>query len=369
MISPIRTEHVGSLLRPEALLEARRRCANGLIDAGALRAVEEEAILDAVDAQTRIGIDVVTDGEFRRTDFRSGLAAAVSGLEEEIYERNWHGASGDVAVQSRNWTVTGPVTRTSSVAATEARFLSDRSDRPFKVTFPSPGYLAERLHRSEGRSPYASAGELAAVLGEIMIDEARELTELGVPYLQFDNPGYATFLDEDARERLAASGRDPDLAFRTMLESDRALIGAIPNREATTVGLHICRGNNSSYWLHQGSYAPIAEQLFETLPVDRFLLEFDDERSGSFDCLRFVPAGKVAVLGLVSTKAARVETLDELIRRLNEAATILDPAQLAISPQCGFATHAEGANRLTIEQQYEKLAVIVETAHRWFADR
>src|SRR5262249_8901955 len=138
------------------------------------------------------------------------------------------------------------------------------------------------------------------------------------------------------------------------------------DRDRVTLGLHVCRGNNSSSWLHQGSYEPIAEELFGSLPVDRLLLEFDDERSGSFDVLRFVPAGTIAVLGLVSTKVARVAPADELMARLEEASAFLDPSQLAISPQCGFATHAEGGNHLSVDDQYRKLSATVEAAGRWF---
>jgi 5-methyltetrahydropteroyltriglutamate--homocysteine methyltransferase len=363
----IRTEHVGSLLRPASLLEARRRWSDAEIDASALHAAEDAAVVEALRRQEEIGVDIVGDGEFRRTDFRAGFAAAVSGLREDEYETSWYGASGTaVAVTARRWRVVGEVQRTAPMATDEARFLSAHARAPYKITLPSPAYLAERFHSPDVDAPYADVAELAEAFVRIVAEEIDQLVELGVPYIQIDNPGYATFLDADARDRLAAGGRDPDEAFREMLASDCALLEGVHGRDGVTVGLHVCRGNNASTWHHQGGYAPIAEELFAALPVDRLLLEFDDERSGSLDVLRFVPAGKVAVLGLISTKVAEVESADSLIRRLDEAAAYLDPAQLAISPQCGFATHAEGGNHLTVDDQWRKLEVAVQTARRWF---
>lgn len=356
---------MGSLLRPERLLEARRQHAAGAIDDSVLRVVEDEAVVDALRRQEAIGLDVVGDGEFRRTDFRAGLAAAVSGLREFVYDGQWKSDTGAVAVQSRVWRVVDRVQRTAPIATEEAKFLVRHAQTPFKITLPSPGYMAERSYDAEVASPYGSVAELADAFVQILADEAAQLVEIGVPYIQVDNPGYATFLDDSGRARVASAGRDPDVAFRDMLAADSALLVAIRKGGSVTLGLHVCRGNNASSWLHQGGYDPIAEELFASLPVDRLLLEFDDERSGGFDALRFVPAETVAVLGLISTKVAAVEAPDQLMRRLDEAASFLDPAQLAISPQCGFATHAEGANRLSVDEQYRKLSVAVETARRW----
>lgn len=365
--NPIKTEHIGSLLRPSTLLEARRRAAAGEIDHAELRAIEDEAVLETLRRQDSIGIDVVTDGEFRRTDFRSGLAHAVSGLDERVYAGNlsaghWSGAEG---VTSRSWHVTGRITRTAPIATDEARFVREHTDRRFKLTLPSPGYVAERFSRNSTESPYSSTAELAEAVSDILLEEIEELIELGAPYVQLDNPGYTTYVDETARARIAEKGGDPDRGFRAMLKADVDLLERIP-RGTVTVGLHLCRGNNASAWLHQGGYEPIAEELFNSLPVDRLLLEFDDERSGSFDVLRLMPQNKVAVLGLISSKVAEIESVDMLLRRLDAAAKFIDPAQLAISPQCGFATHAEGGNHLTEEEQYGKLSVAVETAQRWF---
>jgi 5-methyltetrahydropteroyltriglutamate--homocysteine methyltransferase len=364
---PVRAEHIGSLLRPPRLLEARRQLADGEIDAEALRAVEDEAIVEALRRQEAIGIDVIGDGEFRRTDFRAGFAAALSGLREDEYDGAWHGATGAVAVRSRTWRVVDRVERVAPISVDEARFVRDHTAVPFKVTLPAPGYVAERFHGAGDASPYRDARALAETFIEILRQEVIDLIELGVPYIQIDNPGYATFLDDAARARVAAEGRDPDVAFRDMLATDRALLAGIP-RGAALIGLHVCRGNNAGSWLHQGSYAPIAEELFASLPVDRLLLEFDDPRSGGFDVLRFVPREKVAVLGLISTKVAEVESPDALLRRLEEASSFIDAGQLALSPQCGFATHAEGGNDLTEDEQYRKLAVAVETAQRFFGD-
>lgn len=362
----IHTEHVGSLLRPQPLLEARHRFAAGLIDAARLRQAEDAAVREALRRQQEVGIDVVTDGEFRREEFRAGFAAAVSNLAEEEFDLPWRGAEGTVLVRSRRWRVVGPVRQSAPIAADEARFLARNTSLPYKITLPSPGFMADRFV-IEDESPYRDSGELADAFREILLAEISRLVEQGVPYLQLDNPGYAAFLDAGSRARMVAGGRDPDAGFRAMLASDVSLLSAIPRSSSTTVALHVCRGNNASHWMNEGSYAPIAEQLFGSLPVDRLLLEFDDERSGSFDCLRFVPPGTVAVLGLISTKLPQVEDPDALLRRLDEAAQHVDPAQLAISPQCGFATHAEGGNHLSADEQYRKLALAVETARRWFA--
>ncbi len=365
------TEHIGSLLRPPALLEARRRSADGEIDAEELRSIEEAAIIEALRKQESIGIDVVGDGEFRRKDFRAGLAQAVSGLEQKTSAGNpvagrWSATDTATAPASRTWHVVDRIERKAPIATDEALFVRDHTTKPFKITLPSPGYVAERFTRNSTDSPYASTEELAEAISAILIEEIGELIELGVPYIQFDNPGYTTYVDEAARERIIAEGGDPDARFSAMLDADVALLSSIP-RDSVTVGLHLCRGNNASAWLHQGGYERIAEELFTKLPADRLLLEFDDERSGSFDVLRLMPKDKVAVLGLISTKVAQVESPETLLRRLDEAAQFIDPKQLAISPQCGFATHAEGGNHLSEDEQYCKLAVAVEAAQRWFS--
>jgi len=363
----VKTEHIGSLLRPERLLAARKKFADGQLDAAGLRAVEDESIASTLRAQEATGIDVVTDGEFRRTEFRGGIAAAVSGLVSEVYESTWHSSEGDVQTQSRRWRVVAPLEEVTPLAGDEADFLADNARGPYKITMPAPSYMAMRSF-VPGDAVYPSVAELTQAFSRIAVSGALRLIGRGVPYVQFDNPGYATFLDQKSRARLAAAGRDPDEAFREMLTADRLLLEEINTGHDVTVGMHVCRGNNASYWINEGSYDAIAEELFTTLPVDRFLLEFDDYRSGGFEVLRFVPAGKVAVLGLISTKTPVVETPENLMRRLDEAAAFIDPAQLAISPQCGFATHADGGNKLSADEQYQKLAVAVETAHRWFGE-
>lgn len=365
-----KTEHIGSLLRPGPLLAAREKFADGQLDAAELRSVEDNAITSALRAQEAAGIDVVTDGEFRRTEFRGGIAAAVSGLVEEVYDSTWHSGEGDVQARSRRWRVVAPLAEVAPLAGDEADFLADNASGPYKITVPAPSFMALRSF-VPGATVYPSVAELTAAFARVIRDGALRLIERGVPYLQLDNPGYAAFLDQGSRARLAASGRDPDEAFHEMLTADRVLleeINAGRGDRRATVGLHVCRGNNGSYWLNEGSYDAIAEELFATLPVDRFLLEFDDDRSGGFEVLRFVPPGKVAVLGLISTKVPVVETPEELMHRLDEAAAFIEPARLAISPQCGFATHADRGNKLSADEQYQKLAVAVETAQRWFGE-
>jgi 5-methyltetrahydropteroyltriglutamate--homocysteine methyltransferase len=364
----LRTEHVGSLLRPRALLDARLRFSQGDIGAAALRAAEDEAVLGALRAQERTGIGVVTDGEFRRTDFRAGFAAAVSGLRQEEFRRPWKSAAGQVMVTSRLWRAVAPLRQTAPIATGESRFLAANTRAPYKITLPAPGFMAARFFDGREDSPYRTVPELARALGGILRDEAESLVADGVSYIQIDNPGYASFLDPSSRARMTSAGQDPDRALDEMLEPDRARLAAAGARGGVTLAVHICRGNNASSWMNEGSYEPIAEKVFSSLPADRFLLEFDDSRSGGFECLRFVPEGKTAVLGLVSTKVTAVEEPEELMRRLDEAARYLDPSQAAISPQCGFATHAEGGNHLSEDEQYRKLSTTAEAARRWFGD-
>ena len=359
---PFRADHVGSLLRPPALLQARAAAAEGRLGADALRAAEDEAIRDALRRQREVGLDVVTDGEFRRGSWLTSMADAVDGFVPEGIVIRWYGPGG--GEESSTARVAGArLEQTRRLTGDEVPFLAQHAGAPFKVTVPTassfllvsykPG-LTDRFYPTR-----------AAMVGELALIVRRELAALaddGVPYLQLDAPYYTSYLDPRVRERLRAGGIDPDRAFDESLAADRESLGGI-GRPGVTVALHVCRGNSRGRWFTEGGYDPIAEKLFGTLPVDRFLLEYDTERSGGFAPLRFVPRGTMVVLGLVSTKEPRLEPMDELRRRIDEAARYVPLESLALSPQCGFASVAAG-NLVSPDDERRKLERVVETARK-----
>ena len=353
-----RADHVGSLLRPPSLLEARRLREAGQVDDDALHLAEDAAIADAVRAQEDAGIDVVTDGEFRRGDFRTGFVDAVDGMTEQTWDMPWHTSEGAARLPSTTWVVTGRLRQRERLAGREAGYLLGLTGAPVKVTLIAPGFLAARFW-SDGETDrfYSSPEELAADVAAITRAEVEALIADGVRYVQLDNPGYSAYLGARAA---ADPGSRADL--ERMLGTDAAAVEGIARPPGVTIGMHVCRGNRSSMWMGEGDYEPIAEQMFGTLPVDRFLLEYDDERAGGFEPLRFVPAGTGVVLGLVSSKAAALETADSLAWRIGEAAKFVSGDDLALSPQCGFASVAEGGNLMTADEQFAKLRLVADVA-------
>jgi methionine synthase II (cobalamin-independent) len=350
-----RADHVGSLLRPESLLAARRQHEAGELDDAGLRAAEDAAIGPAVARQLAAGIDVVTDGEFRRRDFRTGFVDAVDGFTMTTWDMPWRSGDGVTKMPSHTWVATGRLRPRGRLAAGEAAHLIGLTDAPVKVTLIAPGFLEDRFWKDGVTDQfYSSREEFAAEVAAITKAEIEALIADGVRYIQLDNPGYGAFLGRHAHG-------DP-AAFERMLATDIAAVAGVERPPGVTIGFHVCRGNQSSKWMGEGDYEPIAERTFGSLPVDRFLLEYDDERAGGFAPLRFVPSGKVVVLGLVSSKTADPEPRDELRRRIDEAAKYLDLDRLALSPQCGFASVAEGGNLLSEDEQYAKLALVADVA-------
>jgi 5-methyltetrahydropteroyltriglutamate--homocysteine methyltransferase len=256
---------------------------------------------------------------------------------------------------SHTWVATGRLRPRGRLAAGEAAHVLGLTDAPVKVTLIAPGFLEDRFWKDGVTDRfYASREEFAAEVAAITQAEIEALIADGVRYIQLDNPGYGAFLGRHAHG-------DP-AAFERMLATDIAAVDGVERPPGVTIGFHVCRGNQSSMWMGEGDYEPIAERTFGSLPVDRFLLEYDDERAGGFAPLRFVPSGKVVVLGLVSSKTAAPEPRDELRRRIDEAAKYLDLDRLALSPQCGFASVAEGGNLLSEDEQYAKLALVADVA-------
>jgi 5-methyltetrahydropteroyltriglutamate--homocysteine methyltransferase len=360
-----RAEHVGSLLRPAVLREARAAFRAGRTDADALRAAENAAIEDVLEWQRQVGVEVYTDGEYRREFFLSPLLDAVEGIESAPAGLVWHGPS-DPAQPVHGRVVAAPLRQTRRLAAHEAGFLRDHALGPAKVTLPSAAmFLLPSLtcwHAGISDRFYPTPADLLARLVEIIGGEVRALAAEGVRYIQLDAPTYPHFIDERLRERARASGVDPDRAVDEAIAADNACLAGV-DRAAVTLAVHVCRGNSRSRWLAEGGYEAVAERVFQQLNVDRLLLEYDSPRAGGFEPLRFVPKGKVAVLGLVTTKTGALESQDALLRRIDEAARYLPLEQLALSPQCGFATNEQG-NLLSEDEQWRKLELVADTARK-----
>ena len=358
-----RAEQVGSLLRPAELLRAREDRAAGKITLEELRMVEDVAISDALEMQREVGIDVFTDGELRRAGWLTDLAEAVDGFVPDRVPLTWHREGRDETELSIGQVVGGTLRPKRRVARHETSFLEQHAPGPFKMTMPSPsvfmhiGYKPGLTDRF-----YPTRDDLMNALVAIIRDEIVALIREGVRYIQLDNPQYAPYLDPRLREEMRARGIDPDEAAHKAVEADaRSLEGL--GREDVTFAMHICRGNSKSRWLAEGGYDPIAEELFQKLPVDRFLLEYDSARAGSFEPLRFVPPEKSVVLGLITTKEPELESEDELRRRIDEASKFVPLERLALSPQCGFASVAAG-NAISADDQRRKLELVVETARK-----
>jgi 5-methyltetrahydropteroyltriglutamate--homocysteine methyltransferase len=358
-----RAEQVGSLLRPPELLDARVARAEGRITADALREAEDRAIDEAIQRQRDIGLDVLSDGELRRASWLTDLADAVDGFTDSHLLLEWKGPGG--ATEATTAKVAGaPLRKTRHLTEYEMPFLQAHAARqPFKVTLPAPSnFMVASYKQGISDRAYVSRGELLQDLVAIIRDDVQWLVQSGVPYVQFDAPYYSHYLDQRQRTRLKAGGLDPDVELADALAADNAALAGIA-RTSTTVALHVCRGNSRSRWYTEGAYDVIAERVFGALDVDRFLLEYDDARSGGFEALRFVPPGKDVVLGLVTTKRPQLESHDEVCRRIDEAAGFVPLDRLAVSPQCGFASVATG-NLIAPDDQWRKLQLVVDVARR-----
>jgi len=362
MSTTYRIEQLGSFLRPREVLEARAAFSQGRVPLEELRRVEDEAIRSVLEMQRQVGVEIYSDGELRRGSFLSDLADAVDGFVPDKIAIEWHGPS-EGAEASAAQVVGGRLRQHRRLTAHEVSFVKENAPGPFKMTLPSPSDFPDVSYKP-GVSDrfYASRSELLQELANIIRAEVQALLADGVPYIQLDAPRYAHYIDARLREKLQASGLDPDDALDQALQADAyALEGA--RRDGVTVGFHLCRGNSRSRWMAEGGYDPIAEGLFTRLPVDTFLLEYDSDRAGGFEPLRFVPADKSVVLGLVTTKVPTLEPQDELLRRIDEASRYVPMERLALSPQCGFASVAAG-NLITDDDQRRKLELVVDTARK-----
>jgi 5-methyltetrahydropteroyltriglutamate--homocysteine methyltransferase len=359
------TDVVGSLLRPQALLDARQRFEQGEIEPAEFKRIEDAAVDAAVALQEQAGLDVVTDGEMRRLSFQSGLPDAVEGFGEVPLDAylwgEWHGDEhvGDRATERPpRLGVREPLRRRRHIAAEELTYLRGRTSRIAKITLTSPSLYANLWSPELSLDAYPTLDSFLEDVVEIMRDEVRELARLGATYLQLDAPHYPLLIDPATRAFYESQGWSLERWLDRGIELDNAVIAAAPG---VTFGFHLCRGNQGSRWLVSGGYDPIAPRVFRGVNAQRLLLEYDDERSGSFEPLREVPDDRMVVLGLVTTKSGRRETVEELERRTREAAAFVDLERLAISPQCGFATSVVG-NALTQDDERAKLETIARAA-------
>ena len=308
MSEPLRAEHVGSLLRPPELLEARAAYEQGRLDREQLHAIEDQAIVDVLRFQRDIGLKIVGDGEYRRASWLSGFTEAVEGFVSSSGSREWKGETGSVNTGThRSRAIAAKLRQTGRIAAREAAFLKLHAQIPFKITLPSPiVYLLSGYVPGITDKVYPTRVDLSRDLVAILRREILSLIEEDAPYVQIDAPQYTQLADPSLRDWVRQSGWDPDQAIEDAIAADQACIAGI-RRPGRTIAVHLCRGNYRGLWRAEGGYDPLADRLFNTLDVDRFLLEYDSERAGTFEPLRFVPKGKVVVLGLVTTKKAQLE--------------------------------------------------------------
>ncbi len=356
-----RADQVGSLLRPPELLEARRTATT---DPERLRAIEDRHILRVLARQQDLGFGVFTDGELRRRNFMSDFTDAIEGFDHgDAVARKWQvGGTATAPVSSVTGIVTAKLRQLRRLTAHELPFLRAHSPGAIKMTLPSATQFPAIAYKREVTDKvYPSHSALLWDIVAIIKNEVLALVDDGVPYIQIDAPRYSYYVDAKWRDFIRTEmGQEPDAALDEAIRADNACLEGA-RRAGVTLAMHLCRGNNRSHWYAQGGYDPIAEKLFGTLQVDRFLLEYDDKRSGTFEPLRFIPRGKTVVLGLISSKGPQLESRRDLIRRIEEAARYVPLENLALSPQCGFASTMEG-NLLSEDDQWAKLRLVVETA-------
>lgn len=359
-----RVEHVGSLLRPQYLRDARETRARGEITPASFKAAEDRAVREIVAFQEDLDLPVVGDGEMRRESFQSELTAACDGFtgagRDAWLWGEWHSAEvGDVTIaRPRELAVTAPLRKHRNLAAEEFTFLRGCTSRQIKVTLASPTLYANLWSPSRSAAAYPSLDAFMTDVVRVLCDEVRELVRLGCTYIQLDAPHYPLLIDPAWRAFYEERGWPMERWLEYGIELDNAVIAA--GRPAT-FGFHLCRGNQLSRWLVAGGYDAIAAPVFGRVDADRLLLEYDDERSGTFEPLRLVPEDKIVVLGLVTTKTSRVESLGQIEARLRQASALISPGRLALSPQCGFATSVAG-NAITPEAQRAKLALLVRAS-------
>ena len=373
VVAKLRVDQVGSLLRPKKLKDVYARHGLGAVSDGNLREAQDEAIHALIVQQEAHRLPVLTDGEYRRLNFQDSFVESVSGFVSEkqtlqFQENRTLGGQAlqrwqpDSAITDPKLQYWRPITRrlrlNENQPLKEWRFAAKLTMKPVKVTMLSPDRICENFERQNSSGVYVDLDEYLADVVSICRRLVTQLADAGCPYIQIDAPSYTSYVDAQSLEKMRAAGMDPVAKMERSIMADNAIIGGV---NGVTFGIHLCRGNVRSMWHREGSYDAIAERLFNALKHQRFLLEYDTERAGGFEPLRFVPKDKIVVLGLVSTKVPALESPDELKRRIDEAARYLPLEQLALSPQCGFSSNIVG-NLLSEDDQWRKFDLIRQVA-------
>ncbi len=376
MPSAYRADHVGSLLRPPELVQAREAYVADRLSEDELRKIEDACVLRALDVQHQARIDIYSGGEYRRSGWSNIIRDAVEGLVPTEgspisgFLGDWQGPHATVATSSMTMSRGGAMVageklrQVRRLVGTDAEFLKQHAPGPWKMTMPGALSAAGQLWKAGiSEKVYPTRLDLAKDVVSMLRSEIAALKADGCAYIQLDSLHYVERVaDNTIRARMIASGEDPDKYLDDLIAMDNAVLEGAQSA-GVTIGMHMCRGNNRSAWHAEGSYEPIAEKAFPALKVDRFLLEYDTDRAGGFEPLRFVPHDKIVVLGLISSKEPDLEPVDALRRRIDEAARFLPLENLAIAPQCGFASTYLG-NLLTWDDQKRKLELVVETARK-----
>jgi 5-methyltetrahydropteroyltriglutamate--homocysteine methyltransferase len=376
-LATIRNDVVGSLLRPAKLKQARISYDEGRLNAAELRAIEDQCIRDAVRLQEEAGLAIVSDGEYRRLNFQDSFGESVSGFDAgrpslKFYESRVEGSSPlqrweipeqgehkSTAVAQRR-PVVEKLRLSHNTPLEEYRFVSQVAQPPAKVTLIGPDRISQRFDWQNSSAVYPNMDEFMADVVRVEREMIAALVDAGCRYIQIDAPGYTAYVDKPSLDAMRARGENPDENFSRSLRADNAVLDGFDN---VTFGIHLCRGNQRSMWHREGTYDEIAERLLNELKHDRFLFEYDTPRAGGFEPLRFLPKGKIIVLGLVSTKVPQLETVEELKRRIDQASQYAPLEQIAISPQCGFSSDVVG-NLISEDDQKRKLAVVAETSRQ-----
>jgi len=370
MAMPFRADNIGSLLRPAELLEARAALREGRMDEPQVRELEDRSILQALAMQKASGVDVFTDGEYRRDIFTADITKAMDGLVpgKPVVKFEWRGRGKELAAESKEgnlqYIVGAKLTRKGRFTPNEAPFLKQHAPGPFKVCTPAAMQHAIMRYRPGVSDKfYPTVHDMLQDVAAIMRHEVQALIDEGASYVQLDAPSYSNFFDQSRRAVLTGSGINLTEALDAAIAADNAMIDGIKRNSDVAIGIHFCRGNKRSAWGAEGSYEPIAEKAFGSLKMDRYLLEFDSDRAGGFEPLRFVPKGKTVVLGLITTKEPALESEDELMRRIDQAQRYVAVENLALSTQCGFASAASG-NLITWDDMQRKLELVAKMARR-----
>jgi len=356
---PFRADHVGSLLRPQHLLDARSKRDKGEISAAQLRSIEDDAIRHVIKRQEEVGLKAVTDGELRRRSWHMDFICRIGGvISAGTQLRPFHNETGSVKNEIDLPKVVGKLCLNEPIFAEDFKFVQAATKAMPKLSIPSPSML-HGLGAIEDKSVYCRPEDFWRDLVKVYADELNALSRIGCTYLQIDDTMFATLSDPAFQKKLNPAAGAQDLLYMTYIRLVNDALAQKP--PGMTVCVHTCRGNHRSAWVASGGYDPVAEAVFNELNVDGFFLEYDDERSGTFEPLRFVPKGKMVVLGLLTSKKGALEKKDDIKRRIDAATKYIDLDQLALSPQCGFASTLLG-NLLTEDQEFAKLELVVEIA-------